>query len=107
MTPIIIIIILPYIFGLPRRFHPKIVHAFLLPPMLASYISIDMWQICRNHASEPQMLANLLLKLQELKNLGAKHSAHLDWFRLNWAKLRLPPLFAEIFDIPKCEEDVQ
>ncbi|PNF41215.1 hypothetical protein B7P43_G01472 [Cryptotermes secundus] len=64
-------------------------------------------QVCRNHASEPQMLANLLLKLQELKNLGAKHSAHLDWFRLNWAKLRLPPLFAEIFDIPKCEEDVQ
>jgi nuclear receptor subfamily 1 group D protein 3 len=53
------------------------------------------------------MLANLLLKLQELKNLGAKHSAHLDWFRLNWTKLRLPPLFAEVFDIPKCEEDLQ
>jgi nuclear receptor subfamily 1 group D protein 3 len=53
------------------------------------------------------MLANLLLKLQELKSLGAKHSARLNWFRDNWAKLKLPPLFAEIFDIPKCQEDVQ
>ncbi|XP_069686503.1 ecdysone-induced protein 78C isoform X2 [Periplaneta americana] len=64
-------------------------------------------QVSRNHASEPQLLANVLVKLPELRNLGAKHSAHLDWFRLNWAKLRLPPLFAEIFDIPKCEEDLQ
>ncbi|CAH0389919.1 unnamed protein product [Bemisia tabaci] len=64
-------------------------------------------QVGRNHANEPQVLSNVLLKLPELRNLGAKHSAHLDWFRLNWDKLRLPPLFAEIFDIPKCEEDLQ
>lgn len=47
------------------------------------------------------------MKLPELRNLGAKHSAHLDWFRINWVKLKLPPLFAEIFDIPKCEDDLQ
>ncbi|XP_068082052.1 ecdysone-induced protein 78C [Anabrus simplex] len=64
-------------------------------------------QVARNHASDPQLFSNLLVKLPELRNLGAKHSTHLDWFRLNWAKLRLPPLFAEIFDIPKCEEDLQ
>ncbi|XP_046998276.1 ecdysone-induced protein 78C [Schistocerca americana] len=64
-------------------------------------------QIGRNHASDPQLFASLLVKLPELRNLGVKHSTHLEWFRLNWTKLRLPPLFAEIFDIPKCEEDLQ
>ncbi|XKL65225.1 hypothetical protein PGB90_008645 [Kerria lacca] len=64
-------------------------------------------QVGRNHASEPHILSTVLIKLTELKSLGAKHLTHLDWFRLNWDKLRLPPLFAEIFDIPKCEEDLQ
>ncbi|XP_076265013.1 ecdysone-induced protein 78C isoform X2 [Rhynchophorus ferrugineus] len=64
-------------------------------------------QINRNHANEPQVFSNLLIKLPELRNLGTKHNAHLDWFRLNWQKLALPPLFAEIFDIPKTEDDLQ
>ncbi|KAF5271030.1 hypothetical protein FQR65_LT05380 [Abscondita terminalis] len=64
-------------------------------------------QVGRNHASEPQLFSNLLIKLPELRNLGAKHTSHLDWFRVNWTKLSLPPLFAEIFDIPKCEDDLQ
>lgn len=50
---------------------------------------------------------SVLAKLPELRVVGAKHALILDWFRLNWDKLRLPPLFAEIFDIPKCEEDLQ
>ncbi|CAH1371735.1 hypothetical protein MTP99_013194 [Tenebrio molitor] len=64
-------------------------------------------QVGRNHANEPQLFSSLLIKLPELRNLGAKHSAHLDWFRMNWTKLTLPPLFAEIFDIPKSEDDLQ
>ncbi|KAJ8975868.1 hypothetical protein NQ317_009653 [Molorchus minor] len=64
-------------------------------------------QVGRNHANEPQIFSNLLIKLPELRNLGARHTAHLDWFRVNWTKLTLPPLFAEIFDIPKSEEDLQ
>ncbi|XP_054274904.1 ecdysone-induced protein 78C-like isoform X2 [Macrosteles quadrilineatus] len=64
-------------------------------------------QLGRNHSGESQLISNILLKLPELRNLGAKHSAHLDWFRTHWDQLRLPPLFAEIFDIPKCEEDLQ
>ncbi|KAI5729965.1 hypothetical protein M8J76_008483 [Diaphorina citri] len=64
-------------------------------------------QISSNHSTEPAVLPGVLVKLVELKNIGIKHSAHLDWFRENWNKLRLPPLFAEIFDIPKCEEDLQ
>lgn len=54
-----------------------------------------------------ELVSTLLVKLPELRNLGAKHSLLLDWFRLNWNRLRLPPLFAEIFDIPKSEEDLQ
>ncbi|XP_023244871.1 ecdysone-induced protein 78C [Copidosoma floridanum] len=49
----------------------------------------------------------LALRIPELKSLGARHADLLDWFRKNWTKLKLPPLFAEIFDIPKCEEDLQ
>ncbi|KAL1457114.1 hypothetical protein WDU94_001775, partial [Cyamophila willieti] len=64
-------------------------------------------QIVSNHSSEPAVLSGVLVKIVELKSIGIKHSAHLDWFRENWKKLRLPPLFAEIFDIPKCEEDLQ
>lgn len=46
-------------------------------------------------------------RIPELRALGSRHANLLDWFRRNWAKLKLPPLFAEIFDIPKCEEDLQ
>lgn len=28
------------------------------------------------------------------------HSKHIDWLRLNWAIVKLPTLFSEIFDIP-------
>jgi nuclear receptor subfamily 1 group D protein 3 len=46
-------------------------------------------------------------RIPELRTLGIRHASLLDWFRRNWTKLKLPPLFAEIFDIPKCEEDLQ
>ncbi|KAJ8673084.1 hypothetical protein QAD02_004345, partial [Eretmocerus hayati] len=45
-------------------------------------------------------------RIPELKALGSRHANLLEWFRRNWTKLKLPPLFAEIFDIPKCEEDL-
>jgi len=50
---------------------------------------------------------NVSQRIPELRALGARHANLLDWFRRNWTKLKLPPLFAEIFDIPKCEEDLQ
>ncbi|KFB51497.1 AGAP006571-PA-like protein [Anopheles sinensis] len=54
-----------------------------------------------------QIMPALEAKVHELRMLGEKHSAHLEWFRKNWSTIRLPPLFAEIFDVPKCEEDLQ
>ncbi|KAL1517706.1 hypothetical protein ABEB36_001438 [Hypothenemus hampei] len=64
-------------------------------------------QVNRNHSNGLQVFSNLLIKLPELRNLGLKHNNHLEWFRENWQKLTLPPLFAEIFDIPKCEDELQ
>lgn len=52
-------------------------------------------------------ITNVSQRIPELRALGARHANLLDWFRRNWTKLKLPPLFAEIFDIPKCEEDLQ
>ncbi|XP_052871854.1 ecdysone-induced protein 78C [Anopheles cruzii] len=54
-----------------------------------------------------QIMPALEAKVHELRMLGEKHSGHLEWFRTNWHTIRLPPLFAEIFDVPKCEEDLQ
>jgi len=46
------------------------------------------------------------MKLPELRSLGSRHADHLQWFRSNWTRLKLPPLFAEIFDIPKSGEEL-
>lgn len=69
-------------------------------------------QTSRNHSSlTPEAvnasIAGISQRIPELKALGIRHANLLDWFRRNWTKLKLPPLFAEIFDIPKCEEDLQ
>ncbi|XP_038115623.1 ecdysone-induced protein 78C isoform X2 [Culex quinquefasciatus] len=58
-------------------------------------------------AAALQIMPALEAKIHELRMLGDKHFAHLEWFRQNWSSIRLPPLFAEIFDVPKCEEDLQ
>lgn len=57
-------------------------------------------------ATSLQLMPALEAKIPELRALGAMHCSHLDWLRSNWTQLRLPPLFAEIFDIPKCEDDL-
>ncbi|KAI2807605.1 hypothetical protein BLOT_005542 [Blomia tropicalis] len=58
-------------------------------------------QTNRNHSNDTQTFHKLMLKINELRALGSSHSLHLQWFRSNWLRLKLPPLFAEIFDIPK------
>lgn len=63
-------------------------------------------QVNRNHPSEPHVFPTLMMKIPELRSLGTKHVEHLQWFRGNWTRLKLPPLFAEIFDIPKSDEEI-
>ncbi|KAG1654919.1 Carnitine O-acetyltransferase [Nymphon striatum] len=62
-------------------------------------------QVARNHMSDMHLFSNIMHKIPELRILGNKHAEHLYWLRSNWMKLTLPPLFAEIFDIPKAEDD--
>lgn len=62
-----------------------------------------------NSTNALQIMPELEAKIPELRGLGARHVSHLDWIRTNWplqSILRLPPLFNEIFDIPKTEDDL-
>lgn len=61
------------------------------------------FQLSRNHPMDLYLYNNLMSKLNELRILSDSHSKHLHSFRSKWNMLSLPPLFAEIFDIPKPE----
>lgn len=61
------------------------------------------FQLNRNHGMEMYLYNNLMSKLNELRALSDSHAKHLHSFRSKWNLLSLPPLFAEIFDIPKIE----
>jgi len=67
--------------------------------------AIDL-QLGRNHPQEPTLLSTILSFLPRLRVLSAAHFAELERYRLNWRCLPgLPPLFAEIHDIPTSPED--
>jgi len=67
--------------------------------------AVDL-QLGRNHPQEPALLSTVLSFLPRLRVLSAAHCAELEWYRLNWRHLPgLPPLFAEIHDIPTSPED--
>ena len=63
-------------------------------------------QLLRNHASDPNLINAVLQKVSELRTLGSRHQVQLDWYRHRWSSVQLPPLFAEMFDIPRGEEDL-
>ena len=62
-------------------------------------------QICRNHSTEENLFGTTIVKLPQLRTLGVQHNEILEWYRAQWHRIRLPPLFSEIFDICKHEED--
>jgi len=63
-------------------------------------------QVGRNHPHDPALLSTVLSFFPRLRVLSAAHWAELEWYRLNWRHLLgLPPLFAEIHDIPTSAED--
>ena len=50
----------------------------------------------------------VLETIGDLKTLGERHQSQLDWYRRRWNALsQLPPLFAEMFDIPRTEDQQQ
>ena len=64
-------------------------------------------QVTRNHSTEENLFASIIMKLPELRTLGSQHNEMLRWYRARWQHVELPPLFAEIYDIPKSAEDAQ
>ncbi|CAN7998628.1 unnamed protein product, partial [Ixodes hexagonus] len=71
-------------------------------------ISLGQGRLCealrlqagRNHPGDVGLPSRALCLLGPLRALGLAHARHLAWLRPHWHSLRLPPLFAEIFDIP-------
>lgn len=63
-------------------------------------------QILRNHSTEENLFGTTIVKLPQLRTLGVQHDEILEWYRAQWNRVRLPPLFSEIYDISKHEEDV-
>nr|ATB56339.1 E78 [Panonychus citri] len=63
-------------------------------------------QSARTRGFDSRYHENVVVKVPELRAIGIKHAEHLSWFRGNWTRLKLPPLFAEIFDIPKSEDEL-
>lgn len=63
-------------------------------------------QICRNHSTEENLFGTTIVKLPQLRTLGVQHDEILEWYRAQWNRVRLPPLFSEIYDISKHEEDM-
>ncbi|CAK9301417.1 unnamed protein product [Gordionus sp. m RMFG-2023] len=59
------------------------------------------FQMSRNHSNESHLFANMVATIPELQTLGKKHDDAVVWYRQRWQRLNLPPLFAEMFDIPK------
>lgn len=63
-------------------------------------------QISRSHPMDNNIFQSLLNKVQDVRKIGGRHQNHLQWFRDNWARLDLPPLFAEIYDIRQDESSL-
>ncbi|GBM77310.1 Ecdysone-induced protein 78C [Araneus ventricosus] len=72
-----------------------------LQPLQEQVLEALRQKVAEEHPSEPHVFPALVAKLRELHLLGHNHLEHLRWFRTNWIHLRLPPLFAEVFDIPR------
>lgn len=61
-------------------------------------------QLSRNHLVEQDLLVHVLARLPALHHLSASHNQQLDWFRQRWSLLQVPPLFAEIYNIPRLDD---
>ena len=72
--------------------------------MQESFVDATKLQLSRNHSSNPQVFSSMLMKISELRAVGLMFATNMTWFRLRWSKMHLPPLFSEIFDIPKAHD---
>ncbi|XP_055355579.1 ecdysone-induced protein 78C-like [Paramacrobiotus metropolitanus] len=84
-----------------------------LQPRLVEQLQESLQEALRVHlrrqrAGEPFLFQSAMALLGELRSVNQLHGEQLDWFRANWNYLtHMPPLFAEIFDIPKNDLEYQ
>lgn len=64
-------------------------------------------QLSRNHPLEPDLLARMLAQLPSLRQLSTDHSEQLDWFRCRWHLFQVPALFAEMYNVPRLDDELE
>lgn len=82
--------------------------ACLLSPQRSAltHHSVNMLTHSQNQLIDSLNKTGIPSLLNDLRRIGTFHSDILDWYRQHWNQLVcLPPLFAEIFDIPRSIED--
>ncbi|TPP59588.1 hypothetical protein FGIG_02065 [Fasciola gigantica] len=60
-------------------------------------------QLERNRPREPALLAQVRNAIGQLATLGETMQLSIRWYRENWYRTRLAPLYAETYDIPHEE----
>ncbi|VDP68805.1 unnamed protein product [Echinostoma caproni] len=60
-------------------------------------------QLERNRPREPALLAQVRNAISQLATLGETMQLSIRWYRENWYRTRLAPLYAETYDIPHEE----
>lgn len=55
---------------------------------------------CQMLSHTDNRYSSLIVQLNDLENINKIHEQSIEWLRSNWSSIRLPTLFAEIFDIP-------
>ena len=62
-------------------------------------------QLHRNHPLYPNLSSTAtMVLLPSLRTIGSKHDHLLNYYRARWQSMKLPPLFAEVYDFPKAED---
>lgn len=75
---------------------------------MINVLKITLFIIMKVMESTPEGAARLdalTAAAHEARAIGARHHVLLSWCREHWTRMALPALFAEIFDIPKTDEE--
>lgn len=67
------------------------------------FLSALRMQLERNRPNEPTLLAQVRNSIAQLSAIGGDLQLSVRWYRENWYRTRLAPLYAETYDIPHEE----
>ncbi|UXI19554.1 lipid phosphate phosphohydrolase 3 [Sarcoptes scabiei] len=73
---------------------PQIYDVKAINKIQETIVAALKFQINKHRDNENQQTFQcLMMKINELRALGSSHLLHLQWFRTNWSRLKLPPLY--------------